>query len=688
MDVVSDISRRLAGVPDPVALLTGLFAHAPVGFQIYGADGHSLVVNEAFRDMFGSEPPPEYSIFDDEVAAERGVLELIHRAFAGETIHTPPIWYDPREVKHVEVLVGRRVAMETTFFPLISAAGEVTHVAIAFKDVTAEMLRRDEARRSDSLRRIGATFARELDYDRLVHLVTEEATHLIGVSCGAYVYQQDAQGGSDFALYAEPDTDKHPRFGLSTARVIELFAPTFRGEGSVRLDDVRGDPRFALRPFGEAAAVSYLAVPVVTRGGQVLGGLLFGDAEPARFTDEHAKLLEGLADQAAVAMENARLYGKLRRSEERARRADRRKDEFLAMLGHELRNPLAPIKTSLELLKRRRGFTASREYEIIERQVGHLIGLVDDLLDVSRITRGKIQLRRETVEMSAIVSNAIEMVSPLLEKRGHELEVERPKEPLLVEGDPGRMSQVVANLLHNAAKYTEPGGKVTIAVTGDDDEVSVTVRDTGIGLSPELVPVLFDMFVQANRSIERAPGGLGLGLTLVKRIVELHGGRVSARSEGPGKGSEFEVIMPRALPREAEQSAERTRPAVPSAGEGQLVLVVDDNEDAADLLASAMRAAGYEVEVAYDGPSALDLATRLEPDVVLLDLGLPVMDGYEVAQKLRERSLQDIRLIAITGYGQDSDRARTRALGFDRHFVKPVDLATLLESLRDARGGD
>ena len=697
MDQLRDIGGRLAGVPDPVALLTGLFAHAPVGFQIFDATGHSLLVNQAFRELFGSEPPPAYNVLEDDVAARRGILDLIHRAFAGETVTVPPVWYDPRELEQVQIEEGRRVAVEATIFPLRDDAGHVSHVAIAFKDVTAEMERRDTERRlieesriNETLHRLGAAFARELEEDRLVQLITEEATGLIGAAYGAFFYNvdepaSDRERGGAYALHVAAGIDREAFERFPMPRATELFGPTLRGEEVICLDDVTRDPRYGRsgpQPPGHPAVRSYLAAPVVARTGAVLGGLFFGHPEPARFTRSHAQLIEGLTAQAAIAVENARLYRDLRNSEERARQADRRKDEFLAMLSHELRNPLAPIATALELMKMNGETGATHEREIIERQVGHLIGLVDDLLDVSRITRGKIQLRCEPLEIASVVASAIEMVSPLLEQRAHSLRVELPSRPLRVHADRIRLGQVIANLLHNAAKYTEPGGRVTIAATEDAHSVRITVSDTGIGIPPELLPSLFDLFTQGERSIDRSQGGLGLGLTLVRSLVRLHGGQVEARSQGLGCGSTFEITLPRLTAHQAAHVPRPTPyPAAQARGGGRRVLVVDDNQDAADLIAEALRTVGFEVAVAHDGPSALEAAARLHPEVALLDIGLPLMDGYELARRLRQQEDGAIQLIAITGYGQDSDRARTRELGFAHHFVKPVDLQTLLASL-------
>ena len=364
---------------------------------------------------------------------------------------------------------------------------------------------------------------------------------------------------------------------------------------------------------------------------------------------------------------------------EAAESANRAKDEFLAMLGHELRNPLAPIQTALQLMRLRGNGGAEGERTVIQRQVNHLTRLVDDLLDVSRITRGKVGLKRERVEMADIVAKAIETASPLLEQRAHRLNVEVPRRGLIVDGDPIRLGQIVSNLLTNAAKYTNSGGRITVRAARVGDEIVLHVTDTGIGIAPELVPSIFNLFVQGRQSSERSQGGLGLGLTIVRSLVALHGGTVSAHSDGPGKGSEFVVRLP-APPVRAADSKGSYWPdeALASPADRLRILVVDDNEDAADMLAQALAMKGHHTRVAHDGLMAIRVSGEFKPAVALLDIGLPVMDGYELAGRLRGLGgMDDLRLIAVTGYGQDTDRQRSRAAGFEKHLVKPIDVEAL-----------
>jgi PAS domain S-box-containing protein len=375
-----------------------------------------------------------------------------------------------------------------------------------------------------------------------------------------------------------------------------------------------------------------------------------------------------------------------RQMEEALRQADRRKDEFLAMLAHELRNPLAPIRTALHLLGQpdAAGADARQAREMVARQVQNLVRLVDDLLDVSRITRGKIQLRVEPLELAAVVGRAVEATRPLIDANRHHLTVALPAEPLWVEGDPTRLEQVFTNLLNNAAKYTERGGSIWVTGERQGGAALVRVRDTGFGIPAAVLPHVFELFTQSDRTLDRSQGGLGIGLTLVKTLVELHGGTVEADSGGPGQGSEFVVRLP--LGREAGAPAPVTGQAAGAGsapGSPLRVLVVDDNRDAAESLAVLLRLWGHEVRTAHDGQSGLKAACSYRPQFVFLDIGLPGLDGYAVARRLREEFAAGMRLVAMTGYGQEEDRRRSHAAGFDRHLVKPVELESLREVLAE-----
>lgn len=378
-----------------------------------------------------------------------------------------------------------------------------------------------------------------------------------------------------------------------------------------------------------------------------------------------------------------------KRAEEALRAADRRKDEFLVTLAHELRNPLAPIRNALQILRLSADPRDQEQaHAVAQRQLGQVVRLVDDLLDVSRISMGKLELRKEPTPLPAVLQAAVETSRPLIEQKGHELAVVLPDGPLTVDADPARLGQAISNLLINGAKYTDRGGRIRLAAGREGSEAVVTVEDDGIGIEPGQFAGLFEMYSQVDHSSERAQGGLGIGLTLVKRLAEMHGGRVEARSEGPGKGSEFVIRLPLAEATALPCAPERAEATAPVAS--HRILVVDDSPDAAGMLARLLKLEGQEVRVARDGAEAIEAARGYRPDVILLEIGLPVMDGYEVARAIRCESWgKGIVIVALTGRGQAEDRRRSREAGIDRHLLKPVDPSDLESLLADlGRGPD
>jgi PAS domain S-box-containing protein len=365
-----------------------------------------------------------------------------------------------------------------------------------------------------------------------------------------------------------------------------------------------------------------------------------------------------------------------------------RMHEFLAMLSHELRTPLAPIQNAVSVMRMRGLEDPSLQWtrDVIDRQVTHLTRLVDDLLEVSRITSGRILLHREPVDIAEVVTRGLEAARPFIRARGHQLDVVPLAEPLVVDGDLTRLTQVLVNLLNNAARFTPHGGRIQVLAERDGTEVVLRVRDTGMGIPAELLPQVFDLFLQGDQTLDRAAGGLGIGLTLVRRLVELHGGTVTAASEGPGRGSEFLVRLPLV---QREPTPEREHPAFAPTADALVrrVLVVDDNRDSAESMALLLRLVGHEVRVAFDGPDALEAAARFRPDLVLLDIGLPGMTGYDVARRLRSSTAaRGVVLVAMTGYGQEEDRGESRRAGFDMHLTKPVELEDLRKALDAAPG--
>jgi PAS domain S-box-containing protein len=453
-------------------------------------------------------------------------------------------------------------------------------------------------------------------------------------------YKEEEILGQPFGLIFTPEDRgrKRPEYELQLAREVG------RAE----------DERWHVRKVGSRLWASGVVTPLVNEGGDLQG---------------FAKILRDITER--------------KRSEEQLAEANQRKDEFLAMLAHELRNPLAPILNVIQVFKQEGdGKKHLKEATgMVERALGRIVRIVDDLLDMSRITRGKIELRKERLPLQTAVQQAVESVHPFIESRKHELSVSLPPEAVWLEADPVRIEQILVNLLNNAAKYTEPGGKIWLSAERLGNDCVVRVRDTGIGISPEMLPRIFELFVQADKSLDRAQGGLGIGLTLVKRLVEMHGGAVEAHSGGVGQGSEF-VVRLRAVPEVAGVKPEDAPTQRAKPRKALRILVVDDSVDTAASLAMLLRLWGHEVKTEHTGPKALQTAVSERPDVVLMDIGLPGMEGCQVAERIREhKDLADTELIAISGYGQEADQRRSHKAGFNHHLVKPVDPAKLQELL-------
>jgi PAS domain S-box-containing protein len=550
--------------------------------------------------------------------------------------------------------------------------------------------RREAEERGARLHAVTTQLTKALTPCEVAKVVAEETSSVLGAPRVAVVLLNDAGDRID-TIGTAGTLDREIADYMSKIS-LEARTPT---TDAIRYGDLvwfsgsSGSERYPeLAPLLERSQIrAWGAVPLAFES-RIVGAIAFAFDDERALASDQMHFLSSLANQCALAIERARLYEEAEKAREEAVAASRTKDDFLAMLGHELRNPLSPILTALELMNLKNATGFEKERAVIERQVRHVERLVDDLLDVSRITRGKITLKKEPLTIANAISKAIEIASPLIEQRMHRLSTSVPHD-LRVEADPVRLAQVFANLLTNAAKYTEPGGSIAVIARADGDDVIASVRDSGEGIAPELLPRIFDLFVQGMRAIDRSQGGLGLGLTIVRSLVELHGGRISVKSDGLGKGSEFIVRLPRLRPR-ADKSDDEERV---SDGKTKMttrlrVLVVDDNLDAADMLVAAMEELGYVAKRAHDAISALELAKEMRPDVALLDIGLPVMNGYELAKRLRaEPGLERIVLIAVTGYGQESDRLKAKEAGFDEHYVKPVDLATLAERLaRTSRG--
>jgi len=582
--------------------------------------------------------------------------------------------------------------MHCVYVPQVEAGDEVTGFVGLISDVTerheADQAIQEQATRLEVLNQVGSTLTAEPRLENVVQYVTDAATQLTGAQFGAFFYNvRDAERGDAYMLYALSGAPREAfeRFGMP--RNTAVFGPTFAGKGIVRLDDVTQDARYGLSsphhgmPAGHLPVRSYLAVPVISRSGEVLGGLFFGHGEPARFNDAAERIVAGIAAQAAVAIDNARLHEQSERLIRQLREADRRKDEFIATLSHELRNPLAPLRNALHLLRLQGADIdgpLANVHGLMERQVNHLVRLVDDLLEMSRISRGVFELRSERLALAAVVQGAVDSCMPLLRDAGHTLALDLPPEPLWVQGDPVRLAQIVGNLLNNAARYTPAGGRIQVSARSDEGQAVVSVRDNGQGFEPEAAERMFEMFSRGPQS-----NGLGIGLALSRSLATMHGGTLAASSAGPGQGAEFSLRLPIAeAPAEAQGAP---APASPMAA--LRILVADDNQDAGDTLEMLLTHLGAQVRVVRNGADALAEFQGFDPDVVLLDIGMPGMDGYETARAIRARHAgHPAALVALTGWGQEQDRQRSREAGFDHHLVKPADIEALQALLAQLAG--
>lgn len=489
--------------------------------------------------------------------------------------------------------------------------------------------------------------------------------------------------------------------GLScrlTSSLGEMAAELDRaGAGALLVtDDILASPMLPELAAGLAEQPDWSDVPVVMlakpRGGsslrqnagRLLGNVTFLD-RPVRIPTLASALRSAIRARQRQYELRTRLQ-ELREREAALREADRHKDEFLATLAHELRNPLAPIRNSLAVLELGGGGpeVRERERERIARQVDQLVRLVDDLLDVSRIERGKLELHREITDLQSVLSLSVETARPAIDSRGHELVVELPGEPIPVEADRVRLAQVFANLLDNAAKYTDPGGTIRLRVSRSAaGEAEVEVSDTGIGIAAEAIPNLFEMFTQVDPGPGRTRSGLGLGLTLVRQILELHGGRIEVRSEGPSRGALFLATLPVAQQEPAARAKENLE-LRGDPNERRRILVVDDNVDAAESLGELLKLAGHDIHTAHDGIQAVEMADALRPDLVLMDIGMPRIDGYEAARRIRRHDWgRELTLVAVTGWGHEADKQRAEAAGFDLHFTKPVQPAAVFGLLEE-----
>ena len=660
---ISERNQSQAVLRQSEARFRGLIEQAPFSVQVFSPDGRTLQVNRCWEELWGVklEEIGDYNILTDRQLEEKGVLRYIQRGFAGHATRIPAIEYNPDDtVPGVTRHADPRRWLSAVIYPLRDSEGEIREVVLIHEDITARKQLEGELQvRVNELATAGEQ--KEKIYASLRE--SEQKLRLLADTIPQLAWMARPDGhifwfNQRWYEYTGLTPEQVEGWGWQSVHDPELLPAVLeRWRGSIT--------------SGEAFDMVF---PLRGRGGEYRPFLT--RVNPLRGDD--GRILYWFGTNTDIS--------DIKAMEEALRDADRRKDEFLATLAHELRNPLAPIRNSLQILKMPTVDTATAQQtrQVMERQVHHLVRLVDDLLDVSRAMRGKIELRREPVELATVVARAVETAQPLIEVQNHELEIALPEESLLLHADPVRLSQVFGNLLTNAAKYSEPGAKILLSARREGDEAHIRVVDNGIGIAADVLPHIFELFVQVDQSTARKHSGLGIGLTLVKNLVDLHGGTVEARSPGLGGGSEFLVHLP-LMPRKQQALDKDDRTTAQDAvTSGQRLLVVDDNIDAAATLAALLRLQGHHVQIANDGLTALKVAKEFVPALILLDIGMPGMDGYEVARRIRQMPrLDGTRLVALTGWGQEEDRRRTAKAGFNRHLVKPLQPETLESLLVD-----
>ncbi|HET9369744.1 MAG TPA: ATP-binding protein [Vicinamibacterales bacterium] len=612
-----------------------------------------------------------------------------------------------QKVDHYETIRQRKdgslMSISLTVSPIKNEHGEIVGASKIARDISERVrllaIAREHAETAERLERVGAMVASTLERDTIVQKVTDLATELTRAEFGAFFYNvTDVETGNAYMLYTLSGAPKEAFAQFPNPRATELFAPTFDGLGPVRVDDVTRDPRygknqpFAGMPKGHLPVRSYLAVPVKGIAGGVLGGLFFGHSRIGVFTQQHERLATGVAAWASVALENARLYAE-------AQDANRMKDDFLAVLSHELRTPLNAILGYSRLLRGGilTGDQAERGLETLERNAGWLTEIVEDVLDVSRIVSGKLHLDVQAVELPLIVANALATVRPAADAKGVRLETVFDPHVGVVSGDPARLQQVIWNLLSNAVKFTPRDGRVLVRIDRAGDDLEIVVADTGAGIRREFLPFVFDRFRQADSGTTRRAGGLGLGLAIVRHIVEMHGGTVEAESAGPDRGATFRVRLP-ARRETREGSARRREPAKPdqrapldALGDlrGVRVLAVDDEHDALALVRVVLEKAGADVTTVTSPSAALERLETSEPNVMVIDLAMPEMDGFELISRIRAAehlAARNAPAAALTAFARSEDRARALRSGFEMHLAKPIDPGELVAAVAALAG--
>ena len=700
------------------ARLRAIFNQAAVGFAVASLDGRFLEMNRKFSDVLGYEQHELLGkTFGDVTHPEdlAETLSWVRRLLDGRV---PEYALEKRYVRKD----GTHVWSLTTVTILRDAEGQPQRFIGVIEDITprkrTEQALREETRVLEILNETGKTLASQLDVRGLVQAVTDAATAVSGAEFGAFFYNTTDENGDSFLLYTLSGAPRDAFAGFDQPRATALFGPTFRGEPPIRLEDVTRDPRYGRMaphygmPPGHLPVRSYLAVPVTSRSGEVIGGLFFGHSQPGVFSERSERLTVGIAAQAGIAIDNARLYEAAQRAaeerralleRERAARSEAErmseiKDAFLATLSHELRTPLNAILGWSQILKSdsKNRMDLVKGLDTIERNARVQAQLIEDLLDMSRIASGKLRLDLQPIQPAAFIEGALETLRLAAQAKGLRLETCLDAATGPIAGDPGRLQQVIWNLLSNAIKFTPTGGTINVVLQPRDGAIEIAIADTGIGIKAEFIPHLFERFRQADPSTTRRYGGLGLGLSIVKSLVDLHGGTVSVTSPGMGLGTTVTVRLPVNPQQRPASLAERQQPVLQGASQaeadelgGLTVLVVDDQLDARELMRRLFQEYGARVLTAAGALEALSLVAAHKPDVLVSDIGMPEVDGFELLRRVRALGPEQggrVPAIALTAFARSEDRTRALRAGFRVHVSKPVDPSELVATVASVAG--
>ncbi len=608
-------------------------------------------------------------------------------------------------IEHYETVRVRKdgtlIDISLTVSPIRDENNRIIGASKIARDITekkrAEAALREQTEIIETVNQLGQTLAAELDLHKLVQAITDAATEISDARFGSFFYNARNQKGESYMLYALSGVPREAFAHFPIPQNTEIFGPTFRGRGTVLLEDVRKDPQYGKNspyygmPEGYLPVRSYLAVPVISRTGEIYGGLFFGHPEVGVFKERAARIIEGIAATAAIAMDNAKLYETAKAARNAAEESSRLKEEFLATISHELRTPLNAILGWANMLRsgKMQPEITAKALDTIERNARAQAQLIEDLLDVSRIITGKFKMDVRPIDPASFTEAAIESVQPAAEAKGVRVIKIIDTGAVSVPGDPVRLQQVVWNLLSNAVKFTPRGGKVHVHLARVNSHIEIAVSDTGQGIPPEFLPHVFDRFRQAEQTVNRQHGGLGVGLAIVRHLVEMHGGSVAAASEGKDRGSIFTVRLPVSPVYQVDRSEGRIHPSAqpllltPQHADrlDQVkVLVVDDEEDTRDLLRAGLMECGAEVTVTSSAEDALRVLRDWQPDVLISDIGMPVVDGYEFIRQVRSLPSDSgtIPAVALTAYARFEDRLKALRAGYEMHVPKPVELSELV----------